>query len=169
MTPLPGALGGSELLAWRLDKADHAASWDSGEGAYRFGGRWNSRGVRAVYCAIDPAAAILEVAAHTGFPTLDTVPHVLTALEILVPADVHIVDPTAVPNSNWLVPGWPSAGQRTFGDALLAAHRFVLLPSVSSRHSWNLMFVAAAATGGYSLRSQEAFSLDPRLHPPQSP
>lgn len=166
MTPLPGPLGGSELLAWRLDKAVHAPDWASGEGAYRVGGRWNSRGVRAVYCAVDPATAILEVAVHTGFRMLDTVPRVLTAVEIRAPADVHIVDPTSVPNPNWLVPGLPSAGQQAFGDALLAAHRFVLVPSVVSRQSWNLVFVAAVAAGGYALRSQESFALDSRLHPP---
>lgn len=166
MTPLPGPLGGSELLAWRLDKAVHAANWESGEGAYRAGGRWNSRGVRAVYCAIDPAAAILEVAAHAGFRTLDTVPHVLTAVEILVATDVHIVNQAAVPNPNWLMPGWPSVGQKSFGDALLAAHKFVLFPSAVSRHSWNLVFVASVAAGGYGLRLQEHFALDTRLHPP---
>jgi RES domain-containing protein len=166
MTPLPGPFGGADLLAWRLDTRAHALNWDSGEGAYRAGGRWNSRGVRAVYCALDPATAILEVAVHKGFRTLDTVPHVLTALEIRVPADVHVVGPVAVPNPNWLVPGWPSAGQQAFGDALLAAHKFVLLPSVVSRHSWNLLFVATMAGDGYSVRSQEVFALDPRLHPP---
>jgi len=46
------------------------------------GGRWNSRGLRAVYCSIDPAAAILEVAVDKGFKTLGTVPHVLTAVTI---------------------------------------------------------------------------------------
>ena len=66
VTPLPPPLGGRELVAWRLDQAAFAAQWDSGEGAYRAGGRWNSRGVRAVYCSIDPATAILEVAVQRG-------------------------------------------------------------------------------------------------------
>lgn len=166
MTPLPGPLGGSELMAWRLDTAVHAQSWDSGEGAYMAGGRWNSRGVRAVYCSVDPATAILEVAVHKGFPALDTVPHVLTAMEIQAPADVHVVEPATLPNPNWLVPGQPSAGQQAFGDALLAANSFILLPSTVSRHSWNLIFLKATAVGSYTLRSQEAFALDPRLHPP---
>ena len=55
MTPLPAALGGNELVAWRLDAAIHASTWASGEGAFLHGGRWNSKGVRAVYCSIDPA------------------------------------------------------------------------------------------------------------------
>lgn len=73
MNPLPGALGGTDLVAWRLDRDAHSASWDSGEGAYRVGGRWNSPGLRTVYCALDPATAILEVSVHKGFRVLDTV------------------------------------------------------------------------------------------------
>lgn len=152
-------------MAWRLEQAVFAAHWDSGEGAYRLGGRWNSRGVRAVYCSIDPATAILEVAVHKGFRVLDTVRHVLTAITIATPASVHIVDPSSVPNTNWLRPGMPSAGQQNWGDALLTNHPFVLLPSVVSTHSWNLIFVATLAAGEYAF-VQEPFALDPRLHPP---
>lgn len=166
MTPLPTALGGTELVAWRLDDARFAPAWSSGEGAYRFGGRWNSRGVRAVYCSIDPAATILEVAVHKGFDTLDNVAHVLTSLTITDPAAIHVVSPQTIPNPNWLHPGYPSAGQQAFGDALLAQHKFVVLPSTVSVHSWNLIFVASAAIGVYALRSQERFALDTRLHPP---
>lgn len=165
MTPLPASLGGSELVAWRLDQSKYAATWDSGEGAFLVGGRWNSRGVRAVYCAIDPATAILEVAVHKGFRALDTVPHVMTAATIN-PDGVFIVEPGAVPNANWLRPGIPSAGQQAFGDDLLAKHRFVVIPSVVSTASWNLIFVGSNASGSYKLRSQDPFALDTRLHPP---
>jgi RES domain-containing protein len=168
VTPLPAALGGTELVAWRLDEERFRTTWDSGEGAFLAGGRWNSKGVRAVYCSIDPATAILEVAVHKGFKALDTVPHVLTALAVADPSDVHIVDPASVPNPSWLRSGVPSAGQQRFGDALLSARKFVLIPSAVSSHSWNLLFVASVAAGGYALRLQERFALDTRLHPPPS-
>jgi RES domain-containing protein len=71
LTPLPPPLGGKDLVAWRLDLAQFGETWASGEGAFRVGGRWNSRGVRAVYCSIDPSTAILEVAVHKGFRALD--------------------------------------------------------------------------------------------------
>ena len=164
--PLPPPLGGNELVAWRLDQAIFGATWDSGEGAYRVGGRWNTRGIRAVYCSIDPATAILEIAVHKGFKALDTVEHVLTAATITDLSSVHIVDPASVPNPNWLRPGIPSAGQQAFGDALLARHKFIVIPSVVSMHSWNVIFVSAAAAGAYVLRTQEVFALDTRLHPP---
>ena len=83
MTLLPAPLGGGDgLLAWRLDQRIHATTWDSGEGAFREGGRWNSKGVRAVYCSLDPATAILEVAVHKRFKTLDTIPYVITAARV---------------------------------------------------------------------------------------
>jgi len=169
MTPLPGALGGRDLVAWRLDRSTFRDTWDSGEGSYRSGGRWNGGGVRAVYCSIDPATAILEVAVHKGFRALDTVPHVLTSVTIAEPASVHVVEAASVPDPNWLRPGIPSAGQQAFGDALLGRHKFVLIPSAVSAHSWNLVFVGTAAAGAYAVRSQEAFALDPRLHPPATP
>jgi RES domain-containing protein len=165
--PLPGLLGGTELVAWRLDARQFAATWDSGEGAYRFGGRWSRVGTRAVYCALDASTTILEVAVHRGFKRMDTVPHSLTALRIIDPGDIHIVQAADLPNPNWLRSGLPSAGQQAFGDALLKAHRFVLVPSVVSPNSWNLVFVATQAAGRYELRSQEGFALDTRLHPPQ--
>lgn len=168
MTPLPAGLGGSGIVGWRLDQAIHAATWDSGEGAFRQGGRWNSRNKRAVYCSLDPAAAILEVAVHKTFRVLDTVPHMLTSFAVEDPATVHVVQAQHVPNQNWLHPGVPGAGQQQFGDALLAAHLFVVIPSAVSRHSWNLIFDSARAAGAYSLIMRESFALDTRLHPPRA-
>jgi RES domain-containing protein len=168
LTPLPAPLGGAEFVVWRLDQAKYGVSWDSGEGAYLAGGRWNSKGVRAVYCAIDPATAILEVAVHKTFAILDTVPHVLTSAVIADPSAIQVVQPNDVPNPNWLRAGSPSAGQQEFGDALLAVHKFVVIPSAVSTYSWNLVFVGATAAGAYALQRQERFALDTRLHPPAS-
>ncbi len=165
MTPLPGALGGTELVGWRIDRAVHAASWDSGEGAFLLGGRWNSQGVRAVYAALDPATAIVEVAVHKGFDVLDVQPHMLSRFGIEASADIHIVQPADVPNPNWLRPGIPTAGQQRFGDALLTRHDFVMIPSVVSTHSWNVVFDPVRAKGRYALVEQERFALDPRLSP----
>jgi RES domain-containing protein len=165
MTPLPAALGGTELIAWRLDQSIFAATWDSGEGAFRAGGRWNSIGQRAVYCSIDPATAILEVAVHKGFRALDMVAHTLTAMTVAGLSGVHVIDPADIPNPNWLRPGIPAAGQQAFGDDLLNRHKLVLIPSAVSTHSWNLVFIASLAAGFYRVRSQEAFALDTRLHP----
>jgi len=75
------------------------------------------------------------------------------------------VNTSDIANANWMRPGIPGAGQQLFGSALLAAHVFVLIPSVVSNHSWNIVFDPIRAAGAYRLRSQEDFALDTRLHP----
>ncbi len=52
------------VRAWRIVKARHAADGFSGEGARRFGGRWNSPGVSVVYAAGTPSLAMLEMLVH---------------------------------------------------------------------------------------------------------
>ena len=165
MTPLPPPLGTGDLVFWRLDQAKFGSLWDSGEGAYRAGGRWNSIGLRAVYVALDPSTAILEVAVHKSFRALDTVAHVLTWAKIVDTRQVHVVNAADVPNPNWLRPGAVSAGQQAFGDALVKAHTFVLIPSVVSTYSWNVIFDPVRAKSHYKNIAQESFALDPRLHP----
>ncbi|MCP4191062.1 MAG: RES family NAD+ phosphorylase, partial [Planctomycetaceae bacterium] len=49
------------IWAWRLIKANHADDAFAGEGAKRWGGRWNSKGVRVVYTAESLSLATLEV------------------------------------------------------------------------------------------------------------
>jgi RES domain-containing protein len=166
MCPLPAPLGAGPVTGWRVDYALRAATWNSGKGAELEGGRWNPEGYAAVYCSIDPAAAILEVAVHKKFSVLDTVPHVLTALQLADPADVHVVHPADVPNPGWLVPGTPGDGQQRFGRALMERHPFVLIPSTVSQHSWNLIFSPVTARGRYTQVLQEPLVIDTRLHPP---
>jgi RES domain-containing protein len=108
----------------------------------------------------------LEVAVHVTFRTLDMVPHVLTSARIADAGNVRVIQAADLPNPNWLRPGAVSAGQQAFGDALLRAHPFVLIPSTVSRHSWNVIFDPIVAKGLYGSVAQERFALDTRLHPP---
>lgn len=164
MSPTP--LAPTELYFWRLDRSEHAATWFSGIGAELGGGRWNSKGVKAVYGSADPSTAILEVAVHKGFRALDCVPHVLTAARILDPSRVPRIVPSQIANPNWLIPGTPSLGQQKFGDELLERHPFILIPSTVSRHSWNIVMNPHLAQGLYEVVQQERFALDTRLNPP---
>lgn len=166
MTPLPPPLGAGGIRLWRIDQERHYKAWHTGEGAFRVGGRWNTPGVRAVYASLDPATACLEVAVHKGFKVLDTAPHYLTSARIIDARAVHVVEPGAVPNPNWLTPAAPSRNQQMFGNDLLRNHRCILIPSAVSRHSWNLIFDADQAAGLYDDTAQERFALDPRLQAP---
>jgi RES domain-containing protein len=167
LTPLPSPLAPvARIVAWRLDAAIHAPTWDSGIGAERGGGRWNPKGIKVVYCSFDPSTTILESAVHRGFDVLDTHPFMLTSMVIHDPASVAIVLPAHVPNPAWLHGGVPSAGQQAWGAAMLAAHAFVALPSVVSKRSWNVVFRPDRAAGKYGALGQGRLVLDTRLSPP---
>ncbi len=49
------------ITAWRIVKKKHSASAFDGEGARRYGGRWNSLGTAMVYTADYLATAALEL------------------------------------------------------------------------------------------------------------
>lgn len=166
MTPLPWENQADEVVAWRLDRAQYASTWDSGIGAETLGGRWNRKGTRAVYASLDPAAAMSEVAVHVGFKTLDTVAHVLTAFKVRVPQSGRVLRPADVPNPNWLIPGTPSLGQQEFGTKLLAEFGLIFVPSSVSKYGWNLVLQPGVHEGKYELLGQTPFALDTRLHLP---
>jgi RES domain-containing protein len=159
---------GKPVRAWRVDQAIYKATWNSATGADASGGRWNPKGQKALYCSLDAATAVLEVAVHAGFPALDRVPHVITSLTIADPSLIYVVKPAEVPNPAWLSTGMPSAGQQGFGSELLARHDFIAIPSVVSRHSWNLIFDPDRAAGKYTFELQERLSIDTRLNPPRA-
>ena len=54
----------AEVVGWRMVKEKHAKSAFSGEGACIFEGRWNSAGVRMVYCSEHLSLAALEILVH---------------------------------------------------------------------------------------------------------
>ena len=143
MTPLPAALGGTGLVAWRLETTRHFSTWHTAQGAFLVGGRWSSAGHRVIYTSLDPSTAIIEVGVHKGLDTLDTVPHTLLEIAIGDPAQVHVVD--------------------------LATHPLVVLPSVVSSHSWNVLIDVARAVELFTLLGSEHFALDPRLNPRSVP
>lgn len=164
MIPLPVSLGGTGApVGWTLQDARYASTWNSGFGAAKFGGRWNSIGKRVIYAALDPATSILEVAVHKGFKVLNTVAHDLISFNVTDPALVRVVQPGEVPNPHWLHPISTNVDQQVFGDQLIDAHPFVLLPSVVSGHSWNLLVNASIALPLMKDIASERFALDTRL------
>lgn len=49
------------ITAYRIFKSKHAATWYDGEGAFRYGGRWNSQGTRLLYASSALSLAALEM------------------------------------------------------------------------------------------------------------
>ena len=61
------------MRLFRLAQARHATSPEhmlDGMGAYRVGGRWNSKGVKAVYLAETLSLATLEILVHIRIPSV---------------------------------------------------------------------------------------------------
>ena len=69
------------MRAWRIVRLAYAAEPLSGEGAARWGGRWNSAGTPMVYASTSRSLAVLEILVHV---VRDDIP--LDA--VLVPIDV---------------------------------------------------------------------------------
>ena len=121
------------MLLWRIAAStrNYGADDLSGTGASISPGRWNSEGVKVVYCAPTRAMAILETAAHLdigGFP----LNRFLVA--IAVPDDIwdrrQMVGPDSLdPQWSAIPAGLVSAG---FGTAWVKAGTSALieLPSV---------------------------------------
>ena len=73
------------MFLWRI--SNHLSL--TGDGALRTPGRWHSRGRRVVYCAQNPAAALLEILVHFEIDIQD-LPLRYRLLKIKAPDDVHI-------------------------------------------------------------------------------
>ena len=54
------------MRLWRIEKSIFAKEVRSGNGARIYGGRWNSPGRPAIYCAGSLSLAMLEVLAHVS-------------------------------------------------------------------------------------------------------
>lgn len=84
------------MKVWRLCRARHAATAFDGEGARLFGGRWNEKGVPAVYTSATLSLAALEVLVHHRVPIP---PHEFTAIGCEIPDDlkINVIDLQSLP------------------------------------------------------------------------
>ncbi len=74
------------MYVYRICGRKHAAALD-GEGAKKFGGRWNSRNYPALYTSMHLSLAALETLVHVDF---DNLPTELVWLKIEIPDDSSI-------------------------------------------------------------------------------
>jgi RES domain-containing protein len=122
------------MILWRV--SNHRTL--DGGGGLRASGRWHTKGRRVVYCAPDPAAALLEVLVHTEIDVGD-LPVSLHYLEIEAPDTLAVeeVDPQRLARQ------WRTslAVTRKFGDEWLRSGRTPLLrvPSLLTPLTWNTL------------------------------
>jgi RES domain-containing protein len=117
------------VRAWRLVKAVHADTAFDGEGARRYGGRWNGRGTPMVYLGGSLSLAALEVFVHL---TAEDARLRFVAIAVDIPDGVSIaaLEPDTLP------PDWrgepPSTACQALGTAWARAGETAVLkvPSV---------------------------------------
>ncbi|MBA3569798.1 MAG: RES domain-containing protein [Pyrinomonadaceae bacterium] len=117
-----------KITAWRIFKTKPAAQPFDGEGARRFGGRWNSKGNRMVYTAGHYSLAVLEILVNLDRSSI--LPSYLVSSVHFDDALVERLDRSRLP-ANWRHSPAPPELQR-IGDEWLASRSSVVLevPSV---------------------------------------
>ena len=123
--------------SWRIIKTKHAARAFDGEGARRYGGRWNSPGQRVVYTSSTISLAVLEVLVHleqSAFLPAYSLLRVQLDESQLIP-----LSRTELPK-NWRNDPAPSALQ-AIGDQWLSEGRSLALavPSALVPHETNYL------------------------------
>jgi RES domain-containing protein len=108
------------LVAFRI--VDDRFPLLDGGGAFKTGGRWNSKGRYVIYAGLGFAIALLEKLARTR---IGKVPAGQQFAEIFIPADVSVeeVGPSDVPG--WNDPGYGPS--RAFGDTWYDSRRSLIL------------------------------------------
>jgi RES domain-containing protein len=122
------------VILWRI--SDHATL--DGGGGLSLSGRWHTAGRRIVYCAPNPATALLEVLVHTEID-FDDVPVNFRYLEIEVPDSLSVEDlDLKSPSQLWRT---DLLATRQAGDQWLQSSRTALLrvPSVIVPATWNVL------------------------------
>ena len=107
-------------VVWRIDRARHAATAKSGDGARLIGGRWTSPGQPAIYCAEHLSLAILEILVHAPHPDQRTAERVRFRIR-LDPALVAEVSPRELPAD--FSPRTPHTLTRALGDQWIRGAR----------------------------------------------
>lgn len=109
-----------------------------GGGGLRASGRWHTRGQRIVYCAPDPATALLETLVHAQID-IEDMPLQLNYIEIHVPDSIPLSEiKLRSPGRSWRT---RVDETREIGDRWLRGGRTPLLrvPSVLAPATWNTL------------------------------
>ena len=114
------------IEAWRLAAPEYSRTVEdmlSGEGAFRFGGRWNSPGRRAVYLGGSLALASMELLVHLRMPE---VLKTYRKLRVRIPEGViSALDEQGLPDG-WAMPGLHPVTQ-DIGDRWLVSRESAVL------------------------------------------
>ena len=148
------------MRLWRIAQARYEAL--DGEGAQRWGGRWNSPGRPVVYTSMTASLAVLEKLVWVGPGEF---PENLRLFEIDVPDGIspEHLDPERLPH-DWKSVGSPAC--REIGDEWLAAESALMLvvPSTLLNEERNVLINPRHGEARQvRVARSRPFSFDPRL------
>ena len=148
--------------AWRIVRARREKTAFSGEGAWRYGGRWNSPGVRVVYVSEHQSTAAFEVFANR-------VPFILgekyKAFHLQWPDGLTEIFPVKRLPTNWRVSPAP-AETMEIGDRWVQEQRSAVLALPSAISPADTNFLLNPEHPGFKrirIAAPVDFDFDPRL------
>lgn len=151
------------ITAFRLVSPRWASTALSGEGARKFGGRWNSPGHPAVYLAESRALGALELLVHLTTPDTRSKPFVL--IQVTLPdKDVDTIEATSLP-ADWNISP-PTRASMSIGDDWLARNQSLALrvPSVIVPEETNLLLnISHPKMREVTITAERRFRFDARL------
>lgn len=149
------------MVVWRLTLKKHVAP--DGEGARRYGGRWNKSGTRVVYTSGTLSLAALEYLVHVDS---DILPDSLVSVKATIPESLarETIPPSDLPR-NWKDKMIPVELQELGTSWATGARTPVLqVPSVLIEHEWNYILNPLHPDFPQIIWDTGiAFSFDPRL------
>ncbi len=148
---------------WRIVSERHATAAFDGEGARRYGGRWNPRGTAVVYTAESLSLSALELLVHSD---ADLLPSNFVAFEVTIPDTLPIerIELTALPDRWREIPA--PLELAALGAAWLSAQKTAVLavPSAVVPQEGNVLLNPAHPDfAQLSISPPQPFSFDPRL------
>lgn len=157
------------MLVWRVARQAHAEQPLSGEGARRYGGRWNHAGTPVVYTSASLSLAVLE---HLVNLSINNLPDDLVSIQIEIPNDLRRTEISIkdLP-ANWR--NFPAIEElKDIGAdwALKEKTALLVVPSVVIPNELNyLINPAIDKARRIKIISVEPFGLDARLYPTRKP
>lgn len=125
------------MILYRLCKSKYSHDL-TGSGAEKTGGRWNSKGIPAIYASESRALCVTEIAVHTP---LGLLPDDYEIVSLVIPDEVPLykVRDHDLPK-DWRVYPHPGA-TRKIGDHLLKINKYLLVrtPSVIVPGDYNYL------------------------------
>jgi RES domain-containing protein len=151
------------MLAWRIVSKRRQNSAFDGEGARRFGGRWNPPGTRVVYTSATLSLAALEYFVHVS---VQTKPDDLLSVSIEIPQNLLIerIGESRLPK-NWRI--YPAVQQlQAIGQKWLKNGKSVILAVPSAIIPQELNYLINPEHPDFAkckINKPQPFVLDPRM------